>query len=198
METDIISENGEISIDTKLPDYTVSQIMFQINNNADNTKLIVDSCYLYNVYGKIDKTEDIANMYLSSNLIDLKIFDRPNTLFMGDSLISETFYVSPQTIKKWYPLLMPSENDTYVKIHGKIITNINGSNEFELYNGEMFIPITGQLLAFHQNIFKLTLKNQCPWYIFMKDSVMTKVLVEIQFNPQIKDWEKVQNIPIEK
>ena len=194
LETDIIAENknNEV-IETKIPDYTEAQIMLQIVNNANNIKLIIDSCYLYNIYGKIDKSEDIANMYLSSNLINIMAFNSSNTLFMGDTLISNPFYVSPQNIKKWEPILIPSDTNTYVKVYGKIITKLNNNTDFEIYSGEIFIPVSGKILALHKNIFNLTLENQAPWYVFTGDSIMTKVLVEIQFSPYIKDWEEIEN-----
>ena len=87
---------------------------------------------------------------------------------------SDTINIKNYSLYKQY---IPK--NTQVIINGELI---NG--EYELYDGLMFIPISGYINE-KENILNLKLYPNCKWY----DKNGKKILVPITFDVIVEDWE---------
>jgi hypothetical protein len=171
---DYYEETPEEIIMTK----STSVLTVKIINNANNIKLTVDTCYLKNVYTKND-LKKVGDILLS---------DEKQILFQGDTLCLEPSQIPTQPLMLWNPYTSSHYGRTHLMLKGDI-SMINP--DFNLHNGETYIPVVGMLDGNTENGIILKLENQCPWFVECNRDYI-KVLKEITFNVSVSEWNSVE------
>ena len=130
-----------------------------------------------NVINNADNITLKIKNYQFINVEELKgIIVEEYLINYSDSIHINSFKINKQVLSK----------DAMVVINGELI---NG--EYELYDGLMFIPISGNINK-EINTINLELYPNCPWF----DKSGGKLLVPITFDLTVEGWEN-ENIVIQ-
>ena len=148
------------------------QVLFQ--NSAPNTLLTIDSIRLFNT--------------LEGSLA-IAVPPEGILLLNGEKSATRETALPPQRFTLWTPDELPQQtSSTYLQIHGKIYCINPDSTLLLLSCYPMYTSITGDIAAGHSTTTTVDLHSNAPIYI-EQNGAMIKVLREISFSPQIKDWE---------
>lgn len=175
-------------------------LAIQIQNNAENTMLQIDSMEICNIQlmdpaGELMHNGSPANsgsiMFINSTL---QIHYGTDTTYCQGT--STEVKIPAQTLTPWNPAQLPTgSKNTYAKIHGTMYTYIADNTLFPIYTGTMYYPLSGTILAATTGIpaksltpITITLHPNCPLYAII-NSQLEKVLQPITFTVTVEDWE---------
>lgn len=148
------------------------QVLFQ--NSAPNTLLAIDSIRLFNT---LEGDLPIATSQEETLLLN------------GEKSSTREIALPPQRFTLWIPDELPQQtSSTYLQIHGKIYAINPDSTLLLLSCYPMYTSIAGEITAGNRTTTTVDLHSNAPIYI-EQNGAMIKVLREISFSPQIKDWE---------
>ena len=175
-------------------------LAIQIQNNAENTILQIDSMEICNIQ-LMDPAGEL--MHNGSPACTGSIMFINNTLqfhYGADTTYcqgtSTEIKIPAQTLTPWNPALLPTgSKNTYAKIHGTMYTHIADNTLFPIYTGTMYYPLCGTIPAATTGIpaksltpITITLHPNCPLYAII-NSQLEKVLQPITFTVTVEDWE---------
>ena len=175
-------------------------LAIQIQNNAENTMLQIDSMEICNIQLMDPAGELMHNgspactgsIMLINNT--LKFHYRADTTYY--QVTSTEVKIPAQTLTPWNPAQLPTgSKNTYAKIHGTMYTYIADNTLFPIYTGTMYYPLCGTIPAATTGIpaksptpITITLHPNCPLYAII-NSQLEKVLQPITFTVTVEDWE---------
>lgn len=187
MEDTIMNVEGHyISKATTLP---MGTLLLEIQNNAENTILQIDSMAICNIQLQ-DSTGKLAHN------VPLSLINTPLQLQYGANTAITSENIPAQTLTPWAPDTLPIlSKNTYAKIHGTIYTHITNNTLFTIYTGTMYYPIsgtipTGSTAPTPQHNIPLTINiyPNSPLYAIL-NGIPTKILQPITFTVTITDWQ---------
>ena len=175
-------------------------LAIQIQNNAENTMLQIDSMEICNIQLMDPAGELMHNgspaytgsiMFINSTL---HIHYGADTTYCQGT--STEVKIPAQTLTPWNPAQLPTgSKNTYAKIHGTMYTYIADNTLCPLYTGTMYYPLSGTIPAATTGIpaksltpITITLHPNCPLYAII-NSQLEKVLQPITFTVTVEDWE---------
>ena len=175
-------------------------LAIQIQNNAENTMLQIDSMEICNIQLMDPAGELMHNgspactgsiMFINSTL---QIHYGANTTYCQGT--STEVKIPAQTLTPWNPAQLPTwSTNTYAKIHGTMYTYIADNTLCPLYTGTMYYPLCGTIPAATTGIpaksptpITITLHPNCPLYAIINGQ-LEKVLQPITFTVTVEDWE---------
>ena len=145
-----------------------------LKNSAPNTLLAIDSIRLFNTL-----EGDLAIAVPAEGIL----------LLNGEKSATRETALPPQRFTLWTPDELPQQTfSTYLQIHGKIYAINPDSTLLLLSCYPMYTSVIGNIAAGHSTSTTVDLHSNAPIYI-EQNGAMIKVLREISFSPQIKDWE---------
>ena len=186
---DVVNEHSDNSVETKTDknDYKFGYIRFSIYHTADNIRLVLDSVDICNVL-LLD-----GDQVKKGNHLLMRCDPNCNSFEKGSYIRCVDDRMLVQQFDSWSPNELISEtNKSYMRIHGKLYTNNGGESEFLLYDGFMYTILQ---YGIKENILftvNAVLCDGCPWYI-ENDGKMKKVLVSINFDVSVGDWDEVES-----
>ena len=149
-------------------------LVVEIQNNANNTCLEIDSIELCNT---------------ATGIITITRHTNALQLTCAEQATCPKLKLAQQTLVPWDPQTLPElSRGTYAKIYGRIYTNLQQETPFLLSDTPMYTPISGQITDTRTTTTIISLHNNCPIYI-INNSTAEKVLQEIQFEPYVREWE---------
>ena len=175
-------------------------LAIQIQNNAENTMLQIDSMEICNIQLMDPAGELMHNgspaytgsiMFINSTL---QIhYGTDTTCCQGTTTEVK---IPAQTLTPWTPAQLPTgSKNTYAKIHGTMYTYIADNTLCPLYTGKMYYPLSGTIPAATTGIpaksltpITITLHPNCPLYAIINGQ-LEKVLQPITFTVTVEDWE---------
>ena len=175
-------------------------LAIQIQNNAENTLLQIDSMEICNIQlmdpaGELMHNGSPANsgsiMFINSTL---QIHYGTDTTHCQGT--STEVKIPAQTLTPWNPAQLPTgSKNTYAKIHGTMYTYIADNTLLPIYTGTMYYPLCGTIPAATTGIpaksltpITITLHPNCPLYAIINGQ-LEKVLQPITFTVTVEDWE---------
>ena len=164
-------------------------LTLQIENNAENIMLLIDSLEICNIQ-LIDPTGEITY----NN--DLTIINSTTTLFYGTNISFSESIVPAQKLTPWNPAELPSlSNNSYAKIYGTLHSYLPNNETYPIYTGIMYYPISGTISASKSGItissptpLAITIHPYCPLYTMLNGKI-EKILQPITFTATVDDWE---------
>lgn len=171
------------SISSKSNDYAEGSLVLKITNNANNTRLIIDSLEIYNI--KI--TKESAKEICTGNKMLLKKGEKIQIDFQ-ETASSDTINLPEQKFHPWSPKTLPANSTgTYIKIYGQICTFIGVGEPFTLTEGPLYFPFIGNITPNHTTSAEFQLYVNCPLYCQINDQIEL-ALVPITFDASVEGW----------
>lgn len=177
-------------------------LTLQIQNNAENTMLQIDSLGICNIqlmdstgkdtcYGSLIRTGSVT-------IIDtlLQLYYGANTIAIYN-LATQKIKIPTQKLTPWNPTEHPARSkNTYAKIHGTLNSYLPNNETYPIYSGTMYYPLSGNIPAATSDITNpqapastvITIHPNCPLYAIINSSPQ-KVLQPISFTVTVEDWE---------
>ena len=164
-------------------DLPKSNLSLYFVNAAENIILNIDSCEMYNI--KLFSVD--SNGFILTKKSNLTLFNDYYSLSFKDTLRIDNIILPLQNINPWNPMIYPlNNNGSYIKLYGDILME----NNFSIFSGEMFIPISGKIKETEKNSLYLILSDGCPWYGEVNGKMET-LLNSIKFNVTVQGWNEI-------
>lgn len=164
-------------------DLPKSNLSLYFVNAAENITLNIDSCEMYNI--KLFSVD--SNGFILTKKSNLTLFNDYYSLPFKDTLRIDNIILPLQNINPWNPMIYPlNNNGSYIKLYGNILME----NNFSIFSGEMFIPISGKIKETEKNSLYLILSDGCPWYGEVNGKMET-LLNSIKFNVTVQGWNEI-------
>ena len=203
IKTTLLEEKDSNTIFTRQRNFTSKSgtlkeglLSLQIQNNAGNTMLQIDSLEICNIQ-LADNTGDTAHNSSLTRTGSITLISSPMQVEYGSCTSTITVNgnstpleakVPVQTFKPWSTAEHPAKSkNTYAKIHGTMYTYIANNTLFPLYTGTMYYPLSGKITSTDTNHITIDLQANCPLYAILNDTPQ-KVLQTISFTVTVNDW----------